>query len=76
MDLFNKVHTFEPMKSHIYEPNIRVISLISLMFNYAKPQMIILCTPLCTLHWWHNTENVHINDTIQWNKTCVLYMII
>ena len=30
----NKVHIFEPMKNHINEPNI---NLISLMFNYAKP---------------------------------------
>ena len=41
MDLFNKVHTFEPTKSHIYEPNISLISVISLMFNYAKPRMSI-----------------------------------
>ena len=39
MDLFNKVHVFEPEKSHIYEPNISLISLLSLMFNYAKPRM-------------------------------------
>ena len=36
MDLFNKVHIFECMKSHIYEPNI---SLIGLMFSYAKPRI-------------------------------------
>ena len=41
MDLFKKVHIFEPTKSHIYEPNISVISLISLMFNYAKPRIIL-----------------------------------
>ena len=39
MDLFNKVHIFEPTKNHIYEPNISLISLISLMFNYAKPRL-------------------------------------
>ena len=39
MHVFNKVHIFEHMKSHIYEPNISLISLISLMFNYAKPRM-------------------------------------
>ena len=27
--------------------------------------MIMQCTPLCTQHWCHNTQNVHINDTIQ-----------
>ena len=37
MDLFNKVHIFEPMKHHIYETNI---SLISLMFSYAKPRIL------------------------------------
>ena len=26
-----------------------------------------------TLHWCHNTQNVHINDTIQQTWTCVLY---
>ena len=41
IDLFNKVHIFEPVKSHIYEPNISLISLISLMFNYAKSRLII-----------------------------------
>ena len=40
MDLFNKVHIFEPMKSHIYELNISLIILISLMFNYAKPRIL------------------------------------
>ena len=37
MDLCTNV--FEPMKSHIYEPNISLISLISLVFNYTEPQM-------------------------------------
>ena len=43
MDLFNKVHIIEPMKSHIYEPNINsLISLIryNLMFNYANPGLL------------------------------------
>ena len=35
MDPFNKVHVFEPLKSHIYEANIR------LMFNYVKPRLCI-----------------------------------
>ena len=38
MDLLN--HIFEPMESHIYEPNISLISPISLMFNYAKTQIL------------------------------------
>ena len=41
MDLFNEVHILEPMKGHIYEPNISLISPISLMFNYAKPRLTI-----------------------------------
>ena len=40
MDLFNKVHIFEPMKVHIYEPNIRLIRLFSLMLNYAKARIM------------------------------------
>ena len=39
MDLFNKVHIFEPMKVHIYEPNISLIRLFSLMLSYAKPRL-------------------------------------
>ena len=39
MDLFNKVHIFEPKKTHTYEYELffSLISLISLMFNYTKP---------------------------------------
>ena len=39
MDLCNKVHKFEPVKVHTYELNISLNSLISLMFNYAKPRL-------------------------------------
>ena len=39
MDLFNKIHVFEPMKSHIYEPDISIISLSNLMFNCAKSRI-------------------------------------
>ena len=42
MDLFNKVHIFELMKSHIYEPNISLISLFSLMLNYVKPRILVV----------------------------------
>ena len=38
MDLFNKVHNFEPMKVHTFEPHIRLIRLFSLMLNSAKPR--------------------------------------
>ena len=44
MDLSNKIHIFEPMKVHIYEPNIRLIRLFSLMLNYAKPRMLHIKT--------------------------------
>ena len=40
MDLLNTIHIIEPMKSHIYEPNISLNSLISLMLNYTKPRII------------------------------------
>ena len=40
MDLFNKVHIYEPMKVHTFGPNnIRLIRLFSLMLNYAKPRL-------------------------------------
>ena len=39
MNLFNKVHKFELMKVHTFEPNFRLIRLFSLMLNYAKPRM-------------------------------------
>ena len=42
MDLFNKIHMFEPLKSHVYEPNISLISPISLLFNHAKPRLSML----------------------------------
>ena len=45
MDLFNKVYIFEPMKGHTYEPNLNLISLISLMFNYAKPRIYTVYIP-------------------------------
>ena len=40
MDLFNKIRIFEPMKSHIYESLISLISLVSPMFNYVKLRII------------------------------------
>ena len=36
VDLFNRIHIFEPMKVHTFEPNIR---LFSLMLNDAKPRL-------------------------------------
>ena len=47
MDLFNKVQVFEPMKSHIYEPNI------SLMVNSTKSRIVFLVylngCPICLI---------------------------
>ena len=37
--LLNKAHFFELVKSHIYEPDISLISLVNLMFKYAKPRL-------------------------------------
>ena len=42
MGAFNNVHIFEPVKIHIYESNMSLSSLISLMVNCAKPRMIAL----------------------------------
>ena len=36
MNLFSKIHIFEPMKNHIYNPNI---GLISLMFESETANM-------------------------------------
>ena len=69
MDLFNKVNAFEPTKSHIYEPNISLISLNNLMFNYAKPQFwsemtsirnVIFCMgkQICTIRLQLRTNGV------------------
>ena len=41
MDLFNKIHIFEPMKVHTFELNIRLIRLFSLMLNYVKPRLFV-----------------------------------
>ena len=52
MDLFSKIHVFESMKSHLYEPN----SLIRLMFSYVKPRMKetdILNSLIYLLQWRH-----------------------
>ena len=48
--LFNKVHIFELMKIHIYEPNISLISLIRLMLNYAKLRLF-LTVPFVYINW-------------------------
>ena len=37
LDLFNKVHNFEPLKVHTFEPNIRLVRLFDPILNYAKP---------------------------------------
>ena len=47
MDPFIKVQMFEPLERHFYESNISLISLISLMFNYAKPRLLQVWQNLC-----------------------------
>ena len=42
---------FEPMKSHIYEPNLSLISLIRLMFNYPNPELKQKSTSLFVNVW-------------------------
>ena len=48
MDLFRKVHVFEPMKVNTFGPNIR---LFSLMLNYAKLQIFDYGN-VCHGMWW------------------------
>ena len=55
MDLFNKVHKSEPLKVHNLRPNIRLIRLFSLMFNYAKPRMLNLEILKLSLHIYYST---------------------
>ena len=38
--MLNNALIFEPIKIRTYEPNISLISLISLMFNSAKPRIL------------------------------------
>ena len=68
MDLFNKVHIFEPMKSHIYEPNISLISLIILMFNYAKPQLSLHTAALRKFIRWHPGVSVRKSEAHFFDK--------
>ena len=42
MEQFNKVHNFEPLKVHTFEPKIKLIRLFSLFLNYAKLRMFYL----------------------------------
>ena len=58
MDLFNKVHILGLMKSHIYETNISLFRLFSLMLNYGKQQLLLYlknlkcktCTKSCVFY--------------------------
>ena len=45
MDLVKQVHIFGLSNMHIYGSNISLISLFSLIFNYAKPR--IVCKGKC-----------------------------
>ena len=58
MNLFNKSHIFEPRKSHIYEPNISLISLINLMFNYAKPRLFHTLLSIVTMTHFQKLEKL------------------
>ena len=41
MDLVEQVHNFGLSNIHTYGSNISLIRLLSLIFNYAKPQLLI-----------------------------------
>ena len=56
MDLFNKVHILGLMKSHIYETNISLISVFSLMLNYAKPRLLEMLLIKRLYDWNLNAE--------------------
>ena len=61
MDLFNKVHHFESMKSYIYELNI---SLISLMFNSEKRRISLIKQQEIRLHTFNckmSTSYIHLS---------------
>ena len=59
-DLFNKVDIFEAMKSHIYEPNIRLISLSSLMFNSINHRAV----SEKTVQYGICLQGIHTNDKV------------
>ena len=40
MDFVEQVHIFGFSNIHTFEPNISIIRLFSLIFNYAKPRNI------------------------------------
>ena len=41
MDLVEQVHIFGLANIHTFEPNINLIRLFTLMFNYAKARLTI-----------------------------------
>ena len=41
MDLFEQVHIFDLSNLHTYGSNISLIKLFSLIFNYAKPRLLV-----------------------------------
>ena len=75
MDPLNKVHIFEPMKTHTYEPFISLISLISLMFNCTKPLLMIGTTfPVETLHAYTFFPLVPKNNPWFYVEKFVIYL--
>ena len=43
MDLVKLIHIIGLTNIHTFGPKISLIRLFSLMFNYAKPRLIIVC---------------------------------
>ena len=59
MDLFNKLHIFEPIKSHIYEPNISLISLLAQCSIMQNPNGIAVRWPAMP-----HTESLESHNSI------------
>ena len=78
MGLFNKLHIFEPMKVHTFEPNISLISLISLMFNYAKPRLLAyICLNYYFPHYcYHYREALSVMVLCNNNKKRIKYSLV
>ena len=70
----NKVHILGLMKSRIYEPNISLISLLSLMLNYAKPRM--LWTTVHSEIDHHTFDGNHVHNFTQFGLRFNFYFYI
>ena len=56
MDLVEQVHIFGLANIHTFGPNIKLIRLFTLMFNYAKPP---IDNPNMEHAWHTNGQSFH-----------------